>query len=463
MFGSKKLMINGLICIVLMFDFFLIDNLFDKNFFVILSFLIIGLISIISILKCKKVFSPFLMTHIFIFFFMYFIAIRQYCNDVVILNFMEAFNFSDFDYFITNMIIILFQIVFNFTYILNIRKNRNRIKSEKYSVKDTIYLTNKSLYFFLVVSIGIALFFINIYGVLGVLSSDDIKANNFSQIENLLLGNFLRGFPAITLLIFINAPHNNKDLGYKIGLVLHFLIVLFLIFPFGGVSRYRVAFVYLSIIASVFKNKIKNPGTIFLIMLVAILLIFPTINFFRYNSILDLNDFKIESFDYKSGDYDAYQMLITTIKYSRNNGLLFGKNFMTALLFFVPREVWNSKMVGTGYYIADQFNAYNNNVSCPLIGEFYISFGVVGVIFGALILGFIISKFDSIDYNGTNWLIYSINFTLFGYIMFIMRGDLLSSFSYFAASILSIFIVSISLKITYNFKYKNSFFVIRYY
>ncbi|TAN12873.1 MAG: O-antigen polysaccharide polymerase Wzy [Chitinophagaceae bacterium] len=135
-----------------------------------------------------------------------------------------------------------------------------------------------------------------------------------------------------------------------------------------------------------------------------------------------------------SGDFDAYSMFVNTIKYVHDFGVTFGLQLLGAIFFFVPRSIWPSKPVGSGALIAAKNGWLFTNVSCPLIGESYINFGLIGIIIFAIIYGIITSTLDNIYWslNKVNlynyWsLVYPV---LLGMFFFHLRGDMLSSTAY---------------------------------
>jgi hypothetical protein len=89
-----------------------------------------------------------------------------------------------------------------------------------------------------------------------------------------------------------------------------------------------------------------------------------------------------------SGDLDGLQSLLNVIAYTQEIGFTYGKQFLTLVLFFVPRSVWVDKSLHTGIVIA-KFAGYDYlNVSCPIVGELYLDFGLLGIVLGALLIGY---------------------------------------------------------------------------
>ena len=74
----------------------------------------------------------------------------------------------------------------------------------------------------------------------------------------------------------------------------------------------------------------------------------------------------------------------------RNPGYLYGASFAMFLVAPIPRVLWPSKpVVRLGPYVAQEILDYNNDSGSPpsAIGEFYLNFGILGVLFGMSCLG----------------------------------------------------------------------------
>ena len=146
--------------------------------------------------------------------------------------------------------------------------------------------------------------------------------------------------------------------------------------------------------------------------------------------------------NFATADYDAYTMLVYTIRYTREYGITWGRQLLGVLLFFVPRSMWNEKPGGSGATIIEQMapSYINPNVSCPIIGEGVMNFGFVGVVIFAIALSKVISSLDDAYWNTWRYsdcfekLMYPV-MVLFA--LFLFRGDLMSSFAYLFGMVIS--------------------------
>jgi len=102
-------------------------------------------------------------------------------------------------------------------------------------------------------------------------------------------------------------------------------------------------------------------------------------------------------------------------------------NLLSALLFFFPRDFWAGKSRGTGGEAA-AFNGYDFvNISAPLPSEFFVDFGLIGVVIGAALFGALLAKVDSqirVYRASPDKLQLFGPATIVGYLFIILRGSL---------------------------------------
>jgi hypothetical protein len=161
-----------------------------------------------------------------------------------------------------------------------------------------------------------------------------------------------------------------------------------------------------------------------LILIIAILLIFPNSDIFRY---------KGSSFQFKvvnpivqltqKGDFDSLEQISWGMKVSSDEGLLKGHQIMGAALFFIPRSVWVDKPVDTGIYLAKKAGYKNTSLSAPIWIEGFIDFGVAGTCLYLLLLGLLHAAMRQTTTSNIRslWTIFAI------YQLVILRGSLIQS------------------------------------
>lgn len=219
-------------------------------------------------------------------------------------------------------------------------------------------------------------------------------------------------------------------------------------------ARFYAFAIYLTLALILLEKYLPRTGYATIPVLFLGIAVAELINLFRSYSggALDLEEREQQGFEFWiSVQFDAYEMISASAQHVAYEGTVAGQNIVGAVLFWVPRAIWPTKPIGTGAYLMTDFFGSRNpygafaNVSCPLIAESYIAFGIVGVAIGALTFGYVSRSLDNgfaacVSYLGNapakriNQLIY---FPLCALVFFIMRGDLLSSYAYTAGLILA--------------------------
>lgn len=128
--------------------------------------------------------------------------------------------------------------------------------------------------------------------------------------------------------------------------------------------------------------------------------------------------------------------MLEAIAYTKVNGFLNFSNILTCVLFFVPRSIWLGKNVPSGQLIAEFFRGHFTNLSCPFVAEFYLSFGIVGLILLSFLLGYVFYKLECMI-NSRITFKKGISMIVFGMLIYLLRGALLPTFSYTMSLIVS--------------------------
>lgn len=208
----------------------------------------------------------------------------------------------------------------------------------------------------------------------------------------------------------------------------------------------------------------RKSSLVYLSILLAGLLLSPIVDLFRF--ISSFGEFSLQfSWHFMfMGHFDAFENFIHTIDYVNEIGIVYGKQLLGALFFFVPRSIWIDKPVGSGSFIAEflstRFDVLNFNIANPLISELFLNFHVVSIIAGAVFYGV-----------GTGWLdkrywvaleryrlwrdrkerrvdFYHMLYPfLLGLFLFHLRGDFMSSFAYMSGFVLAFLTISTLVRI----------------
>ena len=165
-------------------------------------------------------------------------------------------------------------------------------------------------------------------------------------------------------------------------------------------------------------------------MTVGLLVLFPLLNFFRYQDTSKvIGKLALGNTLFSSVNMDTYQSLVLAVKYDI---ITYGYQLLGVVFFFIPRSLWSSKPEGSGRIIANEANYVWDNVSANYFAEGFMNFGVLGLVLFALILGRIIKNLDAIFFEPRT---FGLSLPLVALMPFIYRGDLMSSFSYTIAYI----------------------------
>jgi hypothetical protein len=243
---------------------------------------------------------------------------------------------------------------------------------------------------------------------------------------------------------------NNSKIISLTGLI----VGCFAIFP-SGVPRFLAAAMYMPFImhwAFFYSNRFTTSlhlPKMFLpnVLLAGLIFVFPLLDVFRWYSSTADGQFEVFGLEtILAGHFDAYQMLVRALDIG---DLTYGYGFLGVFFFFIPRSLWATKPNVSGLEVAQKSNLYFDNVSMPLIGEFYLNFWYFGLIFLSFIFGVLIKIIEN---NFTqkrkyslsiSWIIY---FQAIGLLLLVLRGGLLSAFAYTMAIIVSWFCIFIFIK-----------------
>ena len=453
--AKKRLRILDLIIYISLFLFFAFQNIKalvnsgDYDIFVVFTFDIVGLLSFINITIKTEKFNIYSIINFFVFFFFYYCGLNQYLSNwVAWRSYFGEVAFKSDNYVLVNIIIILFLLIIDCSYFIKRKPNKENKEKNRTTLADRIELTDTVIAILTIINIFVMLFFVKTYGIKGLLSRYDSHPSVSNQYTRQIVDVFLRFTPCTICLFLIFNGNVITFKKYSLYYIVNFLILILVIFPLGGTARYMIAAAYLSL-GYILIRKLNFKSFIVLLLLFGLVVIFPNLNYFRSHSITELKDFRFQTLNVNYGDFDAYSMLLYIIKYSNTEGYCLGKNILSAFLFFVPRTLWPTKMVGTGSLVATSYNSSFTNISAPFVAECYFAFGFLGVIVISFVLGIIIKRMDD-NLLSKNIVAYGFSSIIFGMIMFIMRGDMLSSFAYTFAFLLNFMLIMLFISLFMN-------------
>lgn len=388
---------------------------------VVMTFLSIGIMSLFFFIMDKGFLTINKMIYIFTFVFGYFTPFHQYLDRFVL---YETKPFTNDEYLYANIIIIVFLIV----YVFSKKLIFNKLSIKNIRASKNFHINENSLLIMIVVSI-ICLCVLLISGNLFSEELDSEIADSLS----IIIYKILRFFPIASLLIYIFS-YRYKKLDCRQGIRKFFLIIiscigLIIYFPFNGtISRYLLFGTYLILIGSLLE-KFKYKSLILLVVLLGFYFIFPAFNFFKYHTVLQLDEFELGGFDANFVDYDAYQVLLATIRVVEESGTLNGGNILSAILCIVPRSIYTGKLYPSGMIVAIARRYYYFNISCPLFAEFYLAGGMVFLIIGTIVFACITRILEN-GKEKRNILLSGFYYIAVGMALPFMRGAMLPMMSF---------------------------------
>jgi hypothetical protein len=438
--------ISFLFFLVLVSVFTILNSSFvNYNYLVLLTFFLNGSLFTFDLLRTNKIgYSLKDVTLVFFFIFMFLTPLIQYLNGIFPWWTTNAITTQYI--IITNIYILIFYVFFSITYYLNFVNNKRKKEFVFLRIGNIKFIIN----FFLILTVISTTFIILNIGFFNLFSRSTYNFNNISQTLVLIVSNTFRSisvfFVGFNLIYFLKKRKFYNNVFFVIG----FLLMVLVNFPLAT-ARFWTATIFIGFLI-ISKPIFDKPYFFKYLLFAGLFLIFPFLNLFRYLSFFDFNltflSFLNFIYDFTQGDFDAYSMLTRAIIYVDQNGTTNGYQLLGPILFFIPRSLWPNKPIGSGSFIATFNEWIFTNVSMPFIGEGVINFGLIGLIIFSIILGFILSSSDYLYISlilsknkNFSFIEVSYPFTI-GFLFFILRGDLLSSSSFFLGFMIPIIIVS---------------------
>ena len=415
------------------FSFFIKSN----NVFITLIYGIIGFLSFGSYVSDKESFSINKFIMIYLFVFEYLAPTKQYITHS---NLWNLTSFSDFDYIYSGLIVLLFEVLFligekslfkkpKIYRITMGAKKRNNIR-----IKKTDYIV-----FIICDLMSLGYLYKNniLFSFRGTWSSD-----NFGTIMTFILV-IVRFLPVATFIFYMTVRKmyglSTCFLG-RLFLVINLFVIGTIYFPINGIlPRYFLFGVYLMLIYLFFEDS-PHKSLLMIGMIVGFVFIFPAFNYFKYHGIDDLSSFVLGGLDFNFYDYDAHQVFMTAIHYADESGLLLGRNLLTAFLCFIPRSIWSGNLEPSGALVSSYYHASFTNLSFPIYAEFYLSFGLLGVLTLTLILAYFSRVYELSKYH-RNCFNYGLSVIFMGMIIYVLRGALLPAMAYVLGMVVSFCLV----------------------
>lgn len=401
--------------------------------------------AVISLVCCSaffiypsKPYSLYKIFHVFVLFFFCIAPAVQYRYNV---HFFGTF-FPESLYVRTSFLVLLILLAFNVLYVVVYARakvtmgRRRRDVPMEYSA--SIGWRTELLLVAISAGVFCLMFYINGFNFTSMLfRGGEFKEDmvELQQSAGLIIGNFLKPMSMVVFLSALVAGVRHKE-------VLPVLFVLLLLScPPTGMARFSVAAMYIPVclcLVPFFRRK----DVFVLVMCFSLLVIFPFLDNFRYYSAGQDIRFGMNFEQFTELHFDSYSMFMRAL----SSGIVtWGHQLLGVLLFWIPRSLWPAKPIGSGAFLATENGWYFTNVSMPFFGEGYINFGIVGVLVFVLVLACFCAvedkKYWELYKNRSRDLRKIRYFILIAMLMFIMRGDLLSSVAYTCGYMASYYVV----------------------
>lgn len=412
------------------------SNNYEIDLFVIIHIIIIG-ISCYSLFSFENnPYSLHKVYHIFNLFFFGIAPVLQYYENIRFVN--EPPISKEVKITVSLIILlstVLFNIIYNYYYYSTKNNNKTKEVLMKYGklVSTNKKLNGKTNLFFIAASLFslFMMLYISNFNILQLLfKGGEIIRGSTSVVDTikvdkslgLIVHQFIR---PLSLIIFIISYSYNKS--RKILNLILFLIFIITCFP-SGLSRNATAGFYLPLLL-LFIPIFQKRNVFVSSMVGGILIIFPFLNNFRNFSGKEKLSIGLNYDMFTDMHFDAYMSFCRIVNLDL---VTYGNQLLGTLFFFVPRSIWVSKPESSGWYHADVLNLYFKNLACTFLAEGYINFGYFGVFLFLFFISWFSAYMDKSfwiikKYNTYFNVLYVLVLSMF---LFILRGDLMSSYSY---------------------------------
>lgn len=403
----------------------------------------ISIWSVIAIFNSRNLsFSLYKMFHTFSLLFFGISPYLQYINGVKFWKVGSAFTAED--YLVTNLILLFCLLIFEVVYKWGYGTRTLTPETSKkvlYTTKISLPLTTKLLLLVLsAVSVLTTLISYDFNLLKLFLRGSDLfeSPDEVTPLDHIVT-NFFR-----PLSIFVFTIYFYYTRSWDFFSIIFLLVGLFCNFP-TGLARYNVAALYIPMFLAVIPS-LRYGFRFNVIMILGFLVVFPLLNTFRTFSKSQAVKIGFDFEMFTEGHFDSYSSLLRVIKY---NMITYGDQLLGVIFFWVPRKFWPEKARGSGAYMAKELNLYYDNLAMNYYAEGYLNFGIYGLILFAVALPAAFAFFDRkfIENLNTTRDFSILYFTLVGFSIFLLRGDLQSSTAYLLGFLCMVFFLMLVIRL----------------
>lgn len=141
-------------------------------------------------------------------------------------------------------------------------------------------------------------------------------------------------------------------------------------------------------------------------------------------------------------DFDVFQTASNGALYVSQQGILYLKPLVGIIGFFIPREIWPDKPVGTSLLVHQYLGYPYTNLSYPLPTEAYTAGGIIAVAISGVMLGLAVNfltrlsrNAQSLGSSSAETIVYAV---ITGYMPIILRGPINSVFPLFGVAFIGV-------------------------
>jgi lipid-A-disaccharide synthase-like uncharacterized protein len=258
------------------------------------------------------------------------------------------------------------------------------------------------------------------------------ELGEFAQMRNELTITLIAVARTLAIVALVSSAHRMK-LGRQPVLVTFLFLATIALnaianFPLA-IARFTLfgSLLILSyLLFDVTRPRFKATLTISMVVLMGT--VFPFISHLQKSRLLTSFDFDFINYFVESNDLDGFQSIVNVVVLINGTGYRLGWQLLSALFAVVPRSVWPAKGLPTGTEAADYAGYAMVNISSPLPSELLVDFGVFGVLAGAVLFTYLLTKSDQIyvlSRDRANLRSIFVFGGIAGYIVIVLRGALL--------------------------------------
>lgn len=178
------------------------------------------------------------------------------------------------------------------------------------------------------------------------------------------------------------------------ALIISFGLILLYCNPSAN-SRYIAVIAFGSLALYIFQPRGRLGGFVFAaVSIFGTLVIYPLLDVFR-RGFEGTATLKSGTESFASVDFDGFQQVANSLLFVGEQGHTFGRYTLSALLYFLPRSLWEGKATPASIDVAT-FRGYSfTDLSLPFHAEMFVEFGVVGMVLAMMAFGAFACRADS--------------------------------------------------------------------